>query len=623
MPYIFRGKLCGYICPDCREPLSKVKVRLYRAGDEREVVARAVANPKETFAILSEEQVDERRSRLIAEAETDDDGGFAFELNGDGQYDGGPVEVDVYCATVPRAKPQRKESEPVQFTITTLQPQWRESDRALVAYWDYCLPARYWCLVRGRFRVWTICGKVVLCEQKPPAPVAGVRVLAFDADITQDDALGSAVTGPDGHFRIDYTAADFKRTPISWISWEWVSGPDLYFRVESLGGATLLAEDRSRARQPDRENVGHCFCVELCVRDAPQVTHAWFTHVGDFYIDGDISNATGLTNGPQPAGMPNQHGGPGYGFYDGRHGWGIKLKGDCPSTHPFGGGQPMRYRFLYEDLDNDPGNKHPVNDTMVSAVEVGVRVVTWDTFGTGAVATPQAIWVGPTGATTPPPPPTPPAVPPGTPWGPVPPALMKPDADGWVQVDPASNLHGYSGPLLYFRTASAVPGGAAPGDGAGNAVSSPQNGTSLRVYFEAEPVAGPSLGAPTLGNDLKKIRINNWSEVILLNIQQFITPGANCCSPINANLDILYTADHELMKSWGVDITSCASGLGWVKPALPGGTGPRGGHGTSSHNTSTWPNCSYLVSLSTLRSLTDGEDDTDGGYVQLTFCIEH
>ena len=80
MSYIFRGKLCGYICPDCREPLSKVRVRLYRAGDDREVVARAVANPKDTFAILSEEQVDERKSRLIAEAETGDDGGFVFEL---------------------------------------------------------------------------------------------------------------------------------------------------------------------------------------------------------------------------------------------------------------------------------------------------------------------------------------------------------------------------------------------------------------------------------------------------------------------------------------------------------------------------------------------------------------
>ena len=623
MAYIFRGKLCGYICPDCREPLSKVRVRLYRAGDDREVVARAVANPKDTFAILNEEQVEERKSRLIAEAETGDDGGFVFNLDKDEQYDGGPVEVDVYCETVPRAKPQRKESEPVQFTITTLQPQWRDGEQALVAFWDYCLPARYWCLVRGRFRAWTICGRVVLCDQKPAAPVPGVRVRAFDADIVQEDELGSDITGPGGHFRIDYTAADFQRTPISWISWEWVSGPDLYFRVESLGGGTLLAEDPARARQPDRENVGHCFCVTLCVDEAPPVTHAWFTHVGDFDINADISPATGLTNAAQPATMPNAHGGPDYGFYDGIHGYGVKLEGDCPSTHPFGGGQPMRYRFLYDDLVNDPGNLHPITATMLSAVDVGVRVVNWDTFGTGAVPTPQTIWVGPTGSETPPPPPPAPAVPPGTPWGAVPPALMKPDADGWVQVDPSSNLHGYSGPLLRFRTATVVPGGSAPGDGAGQAVSDQKNGTPLRIVFEAEPVAGPSLGAPTLSNQLQRIHINNWREVLELNLQQFMVPGANCCSPIDDNLDILYTADHELMKSWGVSISSCASGLGWSAPALPGGTGPRGGNGTSSHNTSTWPNCSYLVQLSTTRSLTDGEEDALSDSTHLTFCIEH
>lgn len=623
MSYIFKGRLCGYICPDCREPLSHVKVRLYRTGDEREVIARAVADPKETFSVLNEEQLNDRRSRLIAEAETDDDGGFVFELEQERQYDGGAFEVDVYCETVPRAKPQRKESQPVQFTITTLQPQWRESERGLVAYWDYCLPARYWCLVRGRFGTWTICGKVVLCKQRIPTPVPGVRVRAFDADITQDDDLGSDITSSSGHFRIDYTSATFRRTPIPWISWEWVSGPDLYFRVETLGGGALLSEDRSRARQPDRENVGHCFCVELCVDEAPPVTYAWFTHVGDFDINSDISAATGLTTVAAPVGMINAHGGPGFGFYDGLQGWGIKLKGDCPATHPYGGGEPMRYRFLYEDTVNDPGNLHPITATMLSAIDVGERVVNWDTYGTGASPTWQTIYVGPTGSTTPLLPPTPPVVPPGTPWGPVPPAFMKPDAAGWVQVDPASNIHGYSGPLLYFRTATVVAGGGAPGDGPGNAVSNAKSGGPLRIVFEAEPVTGATITAPTLSNELQKILINNWSEVILLELQQFISPGANCCSPIDDQLDILYTADHELMKSWGVDISSCASGLGWTKPALPGGTVPRGGFGTSSHNTSMWPNCSYLVSLSTIRALTDGENDALSDQQIRTFCIEH
>ena len=183
------------------------------------------------------------------------------------------------------------------------------------------------------------------------------------------------------------------------------------------------------------------------------------------------------------------------------------------------------------------------------------------------------------------------------------------------------NLHGYSGPLLYFRTASVVAGGGAPGDGAGHAVSDQKNGTPLLIRFEAEPVAGPSAGAPAFANSVMQgFTLTTGRKVIELNLQQFMVPGANCCSPIDDNLDILYTADHELMKSWSVGISSCASGLSWSAPALPPLPPPppppppparsaRGGFGTSHHNTSTWPNCSYLVSLSTLRSLTDGEAD--------------
>lgn len=60
MRYQFKGKLCGYICPECPEPLSNVKVRLYRSRAEQNVIALAVASPKETFAILSDETVTEK-----------------------------------------------------------------------------------------------------------------------------------------------------------------------------------------------------------------------------------------------------------------------------------------------------------------------------------------------------------------------------------------------------------------------------------------------------------------------------------------------------------------------------------------------------------------------------------
>ena len=81
--FTFNGRLCGYICSECPEPLSRVKVRLYRTRKEQDVTERAVANPKETFAILSDEEVKAKQSSLIAETETDEQGNFSFQLDRD------------------------------------------------------------------------------------------------------------------------------------------------------------------------------------------------------------------------------------------------------------------------------------------------------------------------------------------------------------------------------------------------------------------------------------------------------------------------------------------------------------------------------------------------------------
>jgi hypothetical protein len=270
MPYIFRGRLCGYICAECLEPLFNVKVRLYRSAEESaRLVTLAVADPKETFAILSDEQVREKESRLIAEAQTDDDGNFSFEFE-NRQYDGEAFEVDVYCGTVPYRKEPPEPIPPVQFSITTLQPRWRRSGDGAFAVWDYCIPYRYWCGVRTRFGAWTICGRFTTCD-RPAFPIPGATVRAFDADWLQDDPLGSAVTDSDGRFRINYSWEDFQTTPFSpLINFEWVGGPDVYFIAE-LGGDVLLDEHRSIARTPGRENVGHCFCVELCTEKEPKI----------------------------------------------------------------------------------------------------------------------------------------------------------------------------------------------------------------------------------------------------------------------------------------------------------------------------------------------------------------
>jgi len=446
-----------------------------------------------------------------------------------------------------------------------------------------------------------------------------VKVSAFDVDWTQDDPLGSGITDATGHFRIDYLAIDFMRTPFPSLNIELFGGPDLYFTIEGSGGGFLLQEPRSRGRDSDRQNAGPCFCVELCVDQPTTLDHAWFTRVGDFDINTDIDPGTGLTKWAAPVGMSDAHGGPGFGFYDGLSGYGMKLIGDCPTQYP-GGGSPMRYRFLYVNPAISP-TPVPITGAAVSAVAIGDRVVPWtDSLG-NPIATAQTIWVAPSGGTaaTPPPPPPPPM------GGPVPPAVIIPDAQGWVIVPPTVNGGILSGaPLLRFVSATAVPGGGStsPGDTAGNPPAVPRNGATLSIIFEAEPVTGATAAEPTLTNSLPKIMINNWIEVNLLNLLQFTLPGANCCTPLSTDLGIQYTADHQLLRSWAISITSCASGSGWLAPALPSGVGARGSAGTDNIAIGTWPGCSYTVWLTTARNVTDGEQDDTGRNSQITFCID-
>lgn len=264
MAFIFKGRLCGFICAECPEPLSRVRVRLYRLDENLDIKARTAASAKETFAMHSEDEARARERLLIAETETDDEGNFSAALGEKERYSGEAFDVDVRIETVPGLK-SRKGRQPIQFTITTLQPEWTESREGRLAIWKYCLPFRIWCAVRARFGAWAICGRLTVCQTSHP--VAGATVSAFDADWLQDDALGSGVTDATGRFRIDYTFEDFRRTPFSpIINFELVGGPDVYFKAV-LGPDVILDEDRSIARTPGRENIGHCFCVELCTPD--------------------------------------------------------------------------------------------------------------------------------------------------------------------------------------------------------------------------------------------------------------------------------------------------------------------------------------------------------------------
>jgi len=130
MSYIFKGRVCGYLCDECSEPLSRVKVRLYRSRPEQDVTTLAVANPKDTFAILSDEDIRAKAGSLLIEVETNDQGEFTAVLGDQQGYKGGAFEIDVDCGNVPRHIPGPKPNPPVQFSITTIQPLWRRWEAA-------------------------------------------------------------------------------------------------------------------------------------------------------------------------------------------------------------------------------------------------------------------------------------------------------------------------------------------------------------------------------------------------------------------------------------------------------------------------------------------------------------
>ncbi len=353
MTYTFNGKLCGYICPECPEVLSGVTVRLYRTQEGDNVAALAVANPKETLAILDDDAVAAKRSLLIAETKTDDEGKFTFKLDKKKGYNGEAFGVDVYLETVPHRKATREPPKSLQVSITTLQPQWRQAEEGYVAAWRYCVPARFWCSVRARFEAWTICGIVADCDTG--TPISGVRVRAFDTDWVQDDDLGSGITDASGKFRIDYLRSDFEKTPFSpFINVEWFGGPDVYFKVETTGGIALLTEPSSQGRTPSRENVGPCFCVRLCLKGAPPPPPGnpipLFTHVGHYRVDPIYSDFTsdGLTTAGNLA------------FTDSIPLIGLLPNGNSPDA--------LEYHFRWGEYDPSGTTLGPVTDLDASRI---------------------------------------------------------------------------------------------------------------------------------------------------------------------------------------------------------------------------------------------------------------
>ena len=617
MAYTFKGRLCGLICTDCPEPLSNVVVRLYRHRGGQDVTALAVASPKDTFAILTDEQVKAKAPSLIAEAKTAADGNFVFEL-GDAQgYKGEAFEVDVYCGTVPHRKPGRKTPPPLQFSITTLRPMWRQTDTGFVGVWDYCIPTRYWCAVRLRFGAWTICGEVTVCDTK--IPVVGVKVTAFDTDWIQDDEIGSAFTDGSGKFRIDYLAEDFEKTPFSpFINFEWVSGPDLYFKIETPGGTVLSAEPRSRGRDPDRENVGNCFCVDLCI-DKPPVDGGnpipLFTHVGQYRVDpmyGDFT-ADGLAAAGNLA------------FTDTIPLIGLLPNGSAPDA--------LEYHFQVAEYDSTGtilGAVSDVDQTMIAPTIIGqLEYFDWDAGLMAFVLRSANYWVNNAGA------PLTTVHRNGLPDITV--QLNQPvNPGGWIEV-PRQNGLVPNGQGLFvggfvsmveldttkltneFFDLTAPPPELKAGESVPAAKKSRMH--RFKLFFEARKAPGPG---PVLASNVReKIVLSNthytqhhhpsWAgfvdterAVVMVDIAELATPGAGC-NKVTDHVHALFTAYHPFLGNVSVYIEGSTPPPlpAAISPAIVGGEAisPIGGH---DFNITAQPNCAYILWLKVTLNLTYG-----------------
>lgn len=264
MRNIFKGSLRGYVCEDCLEEISNVEVLLYLPY--RKETALADSNVKETFRYVTKAENRKREDLFIDRITTDANGDFQFEINE--KYIGSDFDIDFICGTVPPKFPKPKRGEQLQFHLTTLSMRYELEQQAQDPKykWEYNIAHKWWCYIRGHFfDAWVICGHLMNCQTNKP--IANATVTAMDADFLTDDTLGSATTDATGHFRIDYSSADFKKTFLSpWINIEtdpsflsFQSGPDVYFKAE-LAGTKLIDETKADARK----NVSYCLCVKLC-----------------------------------------------------------------------------------------------------------------------------------------------------------------------------------------------------------------------------------------------------------------------------------------------------------------------------------------------------------------------
>ncbi|WP_138429570.1 carboxypeptidase regulatory-like domain-containing protein [Fodinibius saliphilus] len=619
MSYIFEGKLYGRLCDGCNEKIPNVKIRLYRLRESQDETLLATDEPKNNFRILTKKELEAKQDYLLAETETNINGGFDFNLDKIKGYNGESFEIDVYVESVPGQEKRPQNLDPVQFTADVYKPHPRGEEDKRKAGWEYYVPYRYWCRIREKLGGYVICGQILDCKTEIPIP--NVEVFAHDRDWLQDDDLGSGYTDANGYFRIYYSASDFKKGTV--LDVELVGGPDLYFSIKTPMGTPLLAEDPSRGRQPDRENAGACFCVNLCVSHdkipPPPEPKPAFTNIGGYDYENDIDSippGTGLTNGQGRAFFRT-----------------LRLNGTLSKKY---NGKQLEYRFETREVDsngNPTGSWKQVKKSQLGKQKMGVLQKSNPAF---PASSPNPIknvdYV----------------IKPNQPDE-IPVSIIT-DSSGkdWIQV-PQEDDHpldssggGYFTPnhnLVALNTRTLAPFNDVDLSGLVTGDSSTSTGKPLveNKHFAIRMIVREKGNSATemVTGICEHIAVNNtlydgidshpsWYSnvrndqlaVTMVNIDQL---QGNGCSGIADQLDILFTAAHPNLGAVNINMTGPGGPYGFNIPAAPT-SGDHYGTATPNFSVADLNPCAYIVSMSVQVLLTDGDHTPHNRYDKIAFC---
>lgn len=592
--FLFSSHFGGYICEKCLAHFSTIQVKIYRSEEQE---CPDVPRIKEVFAQLTEKNLDKMRPNLLAEGETDDSGNTNIEIDPEqSNYDGKCIEVVI---TFNRLVGKDKDLDhPEHFLIARYKPQWEQRENNQFHFYDFLLPANIWCAFLRKHDIWVICGRVTACDQSE-TPIGQVTVKACDVDWIQHDPLGSAVTDSNGWFLIYYNRSKFTRTPFSpFINFEWVGGPDVYFKVEGVDTTgnpiVLLDEPPSRGRKPDRENISNCFCVHLCaklINPDPTQVPMW-THIGNYQIPDSLNMHDFRTEGYTKNGD--------LAFYAN-----LTFIGQTGRANS---SKKLRYRFLYAEWTGmtTPTPTKPVTKDMIASTQVGVIIQSYSPL----ILAP--VWVNNSSAAH----------------------NHDPDpVTGWIDVEDDPNFTPTPNNLITLISTKLAGFKAysnpAPNPDAGQDASvAPYLDVERGIHkfslrYELEESTGTGW-VPKYDQTMNELVINNANTLLWLELDEFLNVPKGLCQPIVNIVTAKYTVDHPHLDWYQIEIQKQGVNMSFPVPLVNygGSLTFRGGYNSTPPPTNVvnWKPCSYIVILSAHRRITNGYAQPATEWVYRTFC---